>query len=80
MAGLACLSLGVVMATVYMPWSTAWQLRSVSRQMDEWRRAAEAGDARAQAMYGSVLAHWLMDRRQAMPWLRRSAEAGIWSE
>jgi membrane associated rhomboid family serine protease len=76
MTGLACLGLGVVMATLYMPWSTTWQVRGATRQMDEWRRAGEAGDARAQAMYGSVLARWLMDRRQAMPWLRRSAEAG----
>src|SRR5262249_17892761 len=76
MAGLACLGFGVVMAPVYMPWSTTWQVRAFTRQIDEWRRAAEAGDARAQAMYGSVLARWPTERQQAIPWLRRSAEAG----
>ena len=76
MAGLACLGLGVVTATVYMPWSITWQVRGVTRQIDEWRRAAEAGDARAQGIYGSVLAYWPTERSQAMPWLRRSAEAG----
>jgi len=76
MAGLACMGLGVVMATVYMPWSSTWQVRGVIRQIDEWRRAAEAGDARAQALYGSVLTQWPTERPQAMPWLRRSAEAG----
>ena len=73
-AGLACLGLGVATAVAYMPWSTTWQLRGAVRQIDEWRRGAQAGDARAQAMYGSILAR--MDRPQAMPWLRRSAEAG----
>jgi membrane associated rhomboid family serine protease len=76
LTGLATLGLGVIIAITYMPWSIAWQVRGATRQMDEWRRAAEGGDARAQAMYGSVLARWLMDRQQAMPWLRRSAEAG----
>jgi len=75
-AGLACLGLGIATAVAYMPWSTTWQLRGLARQFDEWRRGAEAGDARAQAMYGSVLARWPTDRPQAIPWLRRSAEAG----
>ena len=74
--GIAGLALGVVVACVYMPWSTVWQMRGATRQLDEWRRGAEAGDARSQAMYGAALARWLRDRQQAMPWLRRSAETG----
>ena len=74
--GIAGLALGVVVACVYMPWSTVWQMRGATRQLDEWRRGAEAGDARSQAMYGAALARWLRDRQQAMPWLRRAAETG----
>jgi membrane associated rhomboid family serine protease len=75
-AGLVCLGLGIATAVAYMPWSTTWRLRAEARQFDEWRRGAEAGDVRAQAMYGSVLARWPMSRPEAISWLRRSAAAG----
>jgi hypothetical protein len=75
-AGLACLGLGIATAVAYMPWSTAWQLRGLARQFDEWaprrRGRGRAGASNVRLGSGPV-AH---DRPQAIPWLRRSAEAG----
>ena len=74
--GLSILFIGVVASCSYMPWSAVWRARHFIRQVDTWRRQAEAGDVRAQAMYGSTLARWPQDRERGMEWLRRAAKAG----
>jgi membrane associated rhomboid family serine protease len=75
-AGLVCLVAGVGLAGSYMPWSPAWTFRSELGQFEEWRRRAEAGDPKAQGLYGSLLASMPKEREQGLRWLRRAAEAG----
>ena len=75
-AGLTFIFIGVVASCCYMPWSAVWRARHFILQLDTWRRHAEAGEPRAQALYGSVLAHWPEQRQQGLEWLRRAAQAG----
>jgi uncharacterized membrane protein len=75
-AGLSFLLIGVVASCTYMPWSGIWRARSELRQFTTWQRQAEAGDVRAQAMYGSVLVRWPKERQRGIEWLRRAAQAG----
>jgi hypothetical protein len=75
-AGFTVLCLGVVASCCYMPWSAVWRARHVLGQFDTWRRQAEAGNPRGQAMYGSALARWPAQRQRGMEWLRQAAQAG----
>lgn len=75
-AGFTVLSIGVVASFGYMPWSPLWRGRHVLGQFDTWRRQAEAGNPRGQAMYGSVLARLPEQRQRGMEWLQQAAQAG----
>jgi GlpG protein len=76
LAGGVVLAAGLVLSLTYMPWSALWRDRGAAYVLDSLRMRAEAGDARAQDEYASMLMHWPETREKGLQWCLRSAEAG----
>ncbi len=74
--GLALIFLVAIASAVYAPWSPYWKDRQYWSHYLDAEQKAKAGDAEGEFLYGQDLAQRQGKRKEAMTWLRKSAEQG----
>jgi membrane associated rhomboid family serine protease len=74
--GLAVLLAVAITSAIYAPWSPYWKDRHYWSQYLHAGEKAKAGDTEAEFFYSQILSQQQGKRKEAMTWLRKSAEQG----